>query len=198
MQYEDPIQPLSRLNKRYGYLQSTTKAGLWVVYVISNNSAVKIGFTNQLKHRMSTLQVASPTLLDLLLILEPYDHVANTLEKILHKRYEAYALQGEWFDIGALWIMADIGSAVARGELPAALVLPIREVPKLADMVYERDVLYDKAVETVKLEGRASISLFQKRLGVGFERAKGIYSYMERNRVFSRMGLTRNPQGGYY
>ena len=66
-----------------------------LVYFILNESAnlVKIGYSNNPKHRLATLQVGSAHKLRIVLVLKgtPKD------EQGLHKQFKQYRQGGEWF-----------------------------------------------------------------------------------------------------
>ncbi|MCB2081825.1 MAG: DNA translocase FtsK, partial [Rickettsiales bacterium] len=49
----------------------------------------------------------------------------------------------------------------------------------------ERDELYDKAVDIVQREGKASTSFIQRQLKIGYNRAANIIDQMERDGVIS-------------
>jgi hypothetical protein len=71
-------------------------------YFISNGQAVKIGRAKDARQRLAALQIASPTPLYLLFVLEG-DH-----EKLYHTRYAVHRLHGEWFAFGCgfyVWLM---------------------------------------------------------------------------------------------
>lgn len=72
-------------------------AGLYnteLVYFIRENSgAVKIGCTNQIKHRLAGLQHTSPYPLTILALANGY----KDLEKEIHKKLNSSRLKGEWF-----------------------------------------------------------------------------------------------------
>lgn len=179
----DPLSKVSPLEK---------------VYAIAADDAIKIGFSKTPLYRLSSLQTDNHRNVELLFLLATDDMA--TLEGFLHTRYHEFHVRGEWFKLDRLYLMADVGAMIARGELPIAMFNPIykAETTSLPREIYqERDEKYDAAFELVKLRGYASMSLFQRHLRIGSGRAKAIYEDMERNRVFSRMGLRKDPNGGY-
>jgi DNA-binding XRE family transcriptional regulator len=65
-----------------------------MIYLISHsNQFLKIGYTKDIKKRLSQLQVSSPIKLELLHIIEG----DLSLEKELHILFKDYATNGEWF-----------------------------------------------------------------------------------------------------
>lgn len=70
--------------------------GARVVYFIQEPAthAIKIGFSTNLRKRLESLQSANPYQLALLGALPDHDEKA---EKRLHKRFDIYRLEGEWF-----------------------------------------------------------------------------------------------------
>jgi hypothetical protein len=80
--------PHSRKPKK---LMEKPKAGL--VYFVRAGSAVKIGFTNNLKLRLKHIQLGSHMKIELLATI-PGDE--NT-EREIHWRFARYRIRGEWF-----------------------------------------------------------------------------------------------------
>ncbi len=64
----------------------------------------------------------------------------------------------------------------------------------LQDLNKTSDVLYDKAVKIVTLSQRASISILQRRMRIGYNRAALIIEDMEASGVVSSMNSTGNRQ----
>ncbi|MFZ5919922.1 MAG: DNA translocase FtsK 4TM domain-containing protein [Chloroflexota bacterium] len=75
--------------------------------------------------------------------------------------------------------------------VPAAGV-PLKQVPMWEDMapVEEGDPLMGEAVDLVRREGRASVSMLQRRLRIGYTRAARLVDKMEDD------GIVGPPQGG--
>jgi S-DNA-T family DNA segregation ATPase FtsK/SpoIIIE len=48
-----------------------------------------------------------------------------------------------------------------------------------------KDELYNKAVEIIKTEGKASTSFLQRKLGIGYNRAARIIDQMEEEKIIS-------------
>lgn len=66
-----------------------------VVYFVSDGEFVKIGFTCNLKTRLSTLQTMSPRPLEVLKVISG----PQTLEKEIHKKFRHFHVHGEWFNM---------------------------------------------------------------------------------------------------
>ena len=64
-----------------------------VIYFIARSGFVKIGITNNLKGRMSSLQTAAPEPISLLFTLDG----GASDEKRFHKQFAQYRETGEWF-----------------------------------------------------------------------------------------------------
>ncbi len=85
-------------------------------------------------------------------------------------------------------------SPYAVAGMPAEAVpqnVPLKQTPLWEDMAKaEGDPLFDEAVEIVRKEGRASVSMLQRRLRIGYTRASRIVDMMEDGKIVSP------PQGG--
>jgi S-DNA-T family DNA segregation ATPase FtsK/SpoIIIE len=71
----------------------------------------------------------------------------------------------------------------ATGGIVDALpsTLPLKQIPLWEEMEAEEnaDPLFDEAVDLSRRQGRASISLLQRRLRIGYTRAARLIEYME-------------------
>jgi hypothetical protein len=65
------------------------------VYFIGHDEAVKIGYTNNLRSRMSSIQTGNPKPLARLAVITCVNAVE--VERRLHKTFEQWRLEGEWF-----------------------------------------------------------------------------------------------------
>ena len=83
----------------------------WIVYFISDGEFVKIGVTNNIKERLSDLQVGNARKLTVMLeIWVVSKKAAHEVEWKLHSLFSDYLMNGEWFDIQdkliwKLWLM---------------------------------------------------------------------------------------------
>jgi hypothetical protein len=69
------------------------------VYFIGAGDFCKIGYTKDIETRLSTLQIGSPTRLELLHVYEPVNVSAMRLEGLLHEHFKYERSSGEWFRI---------------------------------------------------------------------------------------------------
>ena len=67
------------------------------VYFVESQGLVKIGRTNSLRSRLTTLQMGSPSRLRLIDYIIYNDHLSA--EKEWHRRLARYRVRGEWFRI---------------------------------------------------------------------------------------------------
>ncbi len=78
---------------------------------------------------------------------------------------------------------------VPANSLPISV--PLKQAPLWEDMPQtEGDPLYNNAVEIVRKEGKASVSMLQRRLRIGYTRASRIVDMMEEK------GIVGPPEGG--
>jgi len=69
--------------------------------------------------------------------------------------------------------------------------IPLKQTPLWEDMQkVEGDPLFDEAVAIVRKEGRASVSMLQRRLRIGYTRASRIVDVMEDKKIVGP------PEGG--
>ncbi len=81
---------------------------------------------------------------------------------------------------------AGVASALPRG-------VPLKQVEMFEDEMNEAkkiDPLYDEAVDLVRRQGRASVSMLQRRLRIGYTRASRLVDEME------AQGIVSEPMGG--
>lgn len=64
-------------------------------------------------------------------------------------------------------------------------ILPLKQIPMWEEVraESEKDPLYDEAVDLVRRQGRASISMLQRRLRIGYTRAARLIETMQENSV---------------
>ena len=73
-----------------------TKAG---IYVISDETAVKVGWTTNIKKRVGVLQAYNPRELELLHFFELPDGIdPRVIEKAMHDALGGFRIRGEWFN----------------------------------------------------------------------------------------------------
>ena len=69
-------------------------------------------------------------------------------------------------------------------------LLPLPTLVRAQGRAGESDPLYDKAVDVVLKERRASISFVQRHLGIGYNRAANILEAMENAGIVSKASPT--------
>lgn len=89
---------------------------------------------------------------------------------------------------------AGSASPYAVAGMPADAIptnVPLKQTPLWEEMKrVEGDPLYDEAVSIIRKEGRASVSMLQRRLRIGYTRASRIVDQMEDK------GIVGPPEGG--
>ncbi|HIE24883.1 MAG TPA: DNA translocase FtsK, partial [Anaerolineales bacterium] len=69
--------------------------------------------------------------------------------------------------------------------------VPLKQVEMFEDEMAEKiDPLYDEAIDLVRRQGRASVSMLQRKLRIGYTRASRLIDEME------RLGIVSDPRGG--
>lgn len=71
----------------------TTREPETFVYFVASRGFIKIGLTTNWKSRLSSLQVANPDPLEVLLILGR----PSIFEKTMHREFAKHHAKGEWF-----------------------------------------------------------------------------------------------------
>jgi S-DNA-T family DNA segregation ATPase FtsK/SpoIIIE len=76
--------------------------------------------------------------------------------------------------------------------LPAGV--PLKQIPLWDEVEAEepKDVLYDEALDLVRRQGRASISMLQRRLRIGYTRSARLIEAMQGK---GAIGTEPGPQG---
>ncbi len=95
---------------------------------------------------------------------------------------------------------AQAGAAPAAGAVSSAPVdalpagVPLKQMPLWEDTAEEeeKDTLYDEAVDLARRQGRASISMLQRRLRIGYTRAARLIESMQEKGI---IGGEAGPQG---
>ncbi|HKZ45008.1 MAG TPA: DNA translocase FtsK 4TM domain-containing protein [Anaerolineales bacterium] len=86
-------------------------------------------------------------------------------------------------------MVASTGGAV---DMSSNTNIPLTQVPMFEDMspIEKEDTLLDEAIELVRREGRASISMLQRKMRIGYTRAARMVDRMEEK------GIISGPQPG--
>jgi S-DNA-T family DNA segregation ATPase FtsK/SpoIIIE len=95
----------------------------------------------------------------------------------------------------AAQIKGPVGGTSASGEPDAKMpAIPLKQKEMFEDMKEEteRDPLWDEAVELVRMEDRASISMLQRRLRIGYTRAARLIDAMAAEEIIGP--ATDGPQ----
>lgn len=176
------------------------KDGRDKTYAILSGISVKIGYSSDPFNRLSQIRTNSPDEGNILFLLT--SDLGNKIEQILHTRYKEYNRHREWYNLSPKWLIADIGAAIARGELDAQMFTPvlvkIKEEPhKIRSSREGEDELTQEAIEMFDRIGKASVSLMQRRLRVGYNRASRIMEDIRSSGELKRMGFRELPNGGY-
>jgi len=82
-----------------------------------------------------------------------------------------------------------VSAATASGGIPDMVPrrVPLKQMPMFGEMDEEEDLdpLYDEALDLIRRQGRASISMLQRRLRIGYTRAARLIETMEIKGVIS-------------
>ncbi len=84
-------------------------------------------------------------------------------------------------------------SALAQDEHSGVMRVPVKQQPLWEDVLAQqkqsngRDELLDKAIEVVQQHGRASVSLLQRKLRIGYSRAARLIDLMEEDGIIGPM-----------
>lgn len=138
------------------------------VYLLrAENGLHKIGRTANPSDRLKTFSVKLPFQVQFEHLIETNDMYA--LESKLHKLFAEKNIAGEWFELSPedVLYIKDSGDSI---DYDAGISDPYLLID---------DELYGKAVELVRRLGKASISLLQRRLGIGYTRASRLIDIME-------------------
>ena len=98
-----------------------------------------------------------------------------------------FVSDGEIQNLVEYWrAQAGGGSSYAVAGTPADSIpenVPLKQAPLWEKEKVDGDPLYDDAVEIVRKEGRASVSMLQRRLRIGYTRASRIVDTMEDKKI---------------
>jgi hypothetical protein len=120
-----------RVDLSMTYSDSTTTPVPCYLYLIVCGDACKIGITSEPANRISYLQTANPTPLTVVCLIECCNEItALQLETLLHRRYIAQHIRGEWFSVHPDIVMADIRFALSVAALESVPTIHIDNMPK--------------------------------------------------------------------
>lgn len=88
-------------------------------------------------------------------------------------------------------VYAAPGGTTGSADIPLASGLPLKQAPLWDDMlpIEQGDPLFQEAVDLVRREGRASVSMLQRKLRIGYTRAARLIDTMEEK------GIVGPPEG---
>jgi DNA segregation ATPase FtsK/SpoIIIE-like protein len=187
---------------------------------------IKIGVAKDVETRKRELQTGNHEELSIIHTVScPDETTAYALELQVHTYLRAYRVRGEWFDVTPQQVLEAIDMAKADFAKPRRRSSVLRQMgddfdraaawfPELPRSMRKRipafarksrekqklrdgdEVLIADAIELVQRLGKASISLFQRRLSVGYGRAARIYDALLERGVFEQYGIARiGPSG---
>lgn len=144
----------------------------------------KVGIANDVAKRIKTLQTANPERIEL--VACRLVDLAEILERRIHSMLQEFAATGgkEWFKLTpahALKVCVQMNTA--------AIVEPPEFKPRLTD-----EQLRERAIEIFRLHGRASTSLLQRSLSIGYNKAASIVEALEDDGVVSSADGNRARQ----
>jgi ribosomal protein S25/predicted GIY-YIG superfamily endonuclease len=157
----------------------------WYIYLISaGNNNFKIGIAIDPYKRLRVLNSGNPVKLKLLLsvYLCTQDN-AIEIEKNVHKELGNHRRKnGEWFTLSAFDLRALtnylMGSMVIDYEKMESNK-SVEKQDKTNENINDNE-LFDKAKNLINIEGRASSSLLQRKLSIGYARAARIIDMLEK------------------
>ena len=129
-----------------------------------------------------------------MLFQAPDAAAAVRLQGVFVSEYELLRLVQYWRGIAGY--VAPSSVATAAGGIPDMIPkgVPLKQMPMFEEAEIEpeeeRDPLFDEAVDFIRREGRASISMLQRRLRIGYTRAARLIELMEEK------GIVGSPQPG--
>jgi S-DNA-T family DNA segregation ATPase FtsK/SpoIIIE len=109
-------------------------------------------------------------------------------------------LQGVWVSEHELMRLVDYWRGVAGYVIPTSIAtaaggvpdmipkgVPLKQMPMFEEinMQEEIDPLFDDAVDLIRRQGRASISMLQRRLRIGYTRAARLIEFIEERGIIS-------------
>ena len=88
-----------------------------------------------------------------------------------------------------------------KGQAPpnynSEITKSYEEDAEMESLNYEKDVLYEQALDIVKQTKLASISMIQRRLKIGYNRAANIIEMMEREGIIGEQESAGKPRKVY-
>jgi S-DNA-T family DNA segregation ATPase FtsK/SpoIIIE len=110
------------------------------------------------------------------------------LQGVFVSDHEIHRLTDFWRDQAGTSVQAPADDTPANA-IPSNV--PLKQAPLWEDMTkVEGDPIYDEAVSIIRKEGKASVSMLQRRLRIGYTRASRLVDKMEDEKIVGP------PEGG--
>lgn len=153
------------------------------VYVLkAHDNLYKIGHSADPNDRQRTFNVKLPFPVEFDLLI-PVSNMRE-LERALHKHFEHKAVNGEWFKLST----DDID------EIKSRFIVLQPNMPEVEQNIRQIDGDYKKAIELVRRINKASISLLQVRMRIGYTRAAQFIQQMEDEGIVGPQLEARKPR----
>lgn len=135
------------------------------IYFVECLGRIKIGYSADLKGRMSTLATSAPDRLTLITTIEG----SQQFERAIHKHLDEYRIKGEWFaDCPA--VRAAIERLVAEG--PGAIGFSEEEAAGSATQPSEIQVAITNLIKRKRPHGTKAWEMVADQFGIGERAAK--------------------------
>lgn len=100
------------------------------LYLTEADGVTKIGITNDPARRLRELQTSNATPLDNRYTIPLTYDVARKLERYLHQKYDGVRTRGEWFEISAdeIWAEIELTASILRSVAASTPPAPVAQV----------------------------------------------------------------------
>jgi S-DNA-T family DNA segregation ATPase FtsK/SpoIIIE len=111
------------------------------------------------------------------------------LQGVFVSEHELLRLVQYWRGLAGYVVPTSVSTAA--GGIPDMIPtgVPIKQMPMFEEVDLEpeedKDPMYDEAVDTIRRQGRASISMLQRKLRIGYTRAARLIETMEEDGIVS-------------
>lgn len=165
----------------------------WVYFFQSEFGAIKIGVSENVKKRFATISTSTPgKLKHIHSIAFPNRETAFQAERLFHERYKSFSVGGEWFKINPQTIFEDLNFGSRLGAL-----LHKKPEVKSPTLNVGDDKVRSDAIKLFNRLDKASVSLLQRRLGIGYNRASRIFEELIEIGALEEMGMVKDGTRGY-
>lgn len=178
-------------------MKEETKCFLYILK--SEFDVIKIGISANVENRMRSISTSTPGKITLVHSVEfETREKALAIEKLLHQRYAHSLSSGEWFRVNARTVMEDLNFALKFSEVMGASSYAHRAPASDFRKISQDDSeIIVAAVKLINKTGKASVSMLQRRLRIGYSRAARIFDELERIGALSEMGFYKDGARGY-